>query len=106
MQGFPAFTAVGGIDPSWHGDLERLAREKFHMQRPTEDVFVLQRYGPLRRAREENSSEACTINPYELIWQKAKNGLCRPRKTQASGNTAIRLCFLYAFACGAPFAVD
>jgi len=23
------------------GDLERLAREKFHMQRPTEDVFVL-----------------------------------------------------------------
>ena len=23
------------------GDLERLAGEKFHMQRPTEDVFVL-----------------------------------------------------------------
>lgn len=23
------------------GDLERLAREKFHMQRPSEDVFLL-----------------------------------------------------------------
>ena len=42
MQGFRGLLPPSaGIDPSWHGDPERLAREKFHMQRPTEDVFVL-----------------------------------------------------------------